>query len=85
MISGTLVALSPKSDCFTSNCVVAVVASRPLENVNKQPPEIDILFAHAETAEIDPQKEWVMVEAKTGYFESTRHSMVALQRMVNEK
>ncbi|KAL1853711.1 hypothetical protein Plec18170_005102 [Paecilomyces lecythidis] len=84
LISGNIVALSPSSDCFQSKCAVAVVAARPLEGVKKQPPEIDLLFARAEDADFDPQQEWIMVEAKTGYYEAHRHTMTALQKMARE-
>ncbi|KAJ9219090.1 hypothetical protein DTO169C6_8600 [Paecilomyces variotii] len=84
LMSGTIVALSPANDCFQSKCVVAVVAARPLEGVKQQPPEIDLLFARAEDADFDPQQEWIMVEAKTGYYEAHRHTMTALQKMATE-
>lgn len=83
--SGSLVALSPSSDSFKTQCVVAVVAARPLEGVKQQPPEIDILLARPEDAEFDPQKEWTMVQAKSGYYESLRHTMRALQQMNYEE
>lgn len=85
LMSGTIVALSPANDCFQSKCVVAVVAARPLEGVKQQPPEIDLLFARAEDADFDPQQEWIMVEAKTGYYEAHRHTMTALQKMATER
>jgi helicase required for RNAi-mediated heterochromatin assembly 1 len=79
------VALTPADDRFQSICVVAVVAARPLEGVKAQPPEIDIFFAHPEDADFDTQREWLMVEAKTGYYEASRHTLAALQRMAMEK
>lgn len=85
LISGNIVALSPSSDCFQSKCAVAVVAARPLEGVKQQPPEIDLLFSRAEDADFDPQQEWIMVEAKTGYYEAHRHTMTALQKMARER
>lgn len=78
-------ALSPARDSFKNKCVVAVVAARPLEGVKQHPPEIDILFARPEDADFDPQKEWIMVQAKNGYYESVRHTMKALQKMSREK
>ncbi|KAE8349973.1 P-loop containing nucleoside triphosphate hydrolase protein [Aspergillus coremiiformis] len=85
LISGNIVALSPANDSFTNKCIIAVVAARPLEGVKLQPPEIDIYFARPEDAEFDAQQEWVMVEARTGYYESMRHTMTALQKMNREK
>ncbi|KAJ5573691.1 uncharacterized protein N7459_008118 [Penicillium hispanicum] len=84
LIAGTLVALSPVQDSFSSQCVVAVVAARPLENVTKTPPEVDIFFDRPEDREFDPQKEWIMVEARSGYYESCRHTLTALQKLSKE-
>lgn len=85
LISGSIVALSPAEDCFKCKCVIAVVAARPLDGVKKQPPEIDIFFARAEDAEFDPHKEWIMVECRNGYYEASRHTMTAMQKMANER
>lgn len=84
-MGGTIVALSPAHDCFRSECAVAVVAARPLDGVKLQPPEVDIFFAHPEEVDFDPQQEWIMVEARSGYYESSRHTMTALQKMHKEK
>ncbi|RAH68172.1 putative DEAD box helicase involved in nonsense mediated decay [Aspergillus aculeatinus CBS 121060] len=84
LITGSLVALSPADDVFRTQCVVAVVASRALESVKMKPPQIDIFFAKPQDVEFDPQKEWLMVEAKDGYFESVRHTMTALQKIDQE-
>ncbi|KAI9930023.1 hypothetical protein MW887_011833 [Aspergillus wentii] len=65
-------------------CIIAVVAARPLEGVKKLPREIDVFFARPEEANFDPQLEWIMVEARTGYYESLRHTMTALQKMNHE-
>ncbi|KAE8157032.1 P-loop containing nucleoside triphosphate hydrolase protein [Aspergillus tamarii] len=83
--TGTIVALSPAVDSFRNKCVIAVVAARPLNGVKQCPPEIDIYCARSVDAEFDPHQEWVMVEAKDGYFESMRHTMTALQKMSREK
>ncbi|KAJ5108539.1 hypothetical protein N7456_005214 [Penicillium angulare] len=85
LIPGTLVALSPDKDCFQTKCVVAIVAARPLERVSSYPPEIDIYFANTDDMEIDSQKEWVMVESRSNYFEATRHTLAALQKLAKEK
>lgn len=81
---GTLVALSPKKNGFNSKCVVGVVASRLLDEVQKDPPEVDIYLASYRDFDVDTQKEWIMVEARLGYFEATRHAMKALQKMSTE-
>lgn len=85
LISGNIVALTPANDGFQSTCVVAIVAARPLESLKAQPPEVDIFFARPEDADFDPQREWLMVEAKLGYYEACRHSLTALQNMATEK
>ncbi|KAI5295111.1 hypothetical protein KEM55_006329, partial [Ascosphaera atra] len=81
---GDLVALTPKDDAFKSICIIASVAARPLEGVKKTPQEVDLFFAHADQAEIDTQKEFLMVQAKSGYYEAHRHVLTALQRMAKE-
>ncbi|PWY90834.1 ATP binding protein [Aspergillus heteromorphus CBS 117.55] len=85
LISGSVVALSPADDVFKSKCVIAIVAARPLETVTQYPSEIDIFFTRPEDVDFDPQKEWIMVEAKDGYYESARHTMTALQKMSQEQ
>lgn len=85
LLPGTLVALAPADDGFAKHCIVATVAARPLAGVEQNPAEIDIFFAHPEDVQINPLRKWLMVEARTGYFEAYRHSMVALQRLMTEK
>lgn len=84
MVSGGLVALSPVDDNFQEKCVVAIVAARPLAGVQQNPPEIDLFFVRTGDMEIDPQKQWIMIEAKTGYYEAHRHTLLALQKMSRE-
>lgn len=82
---GTLVALTPANDMFNQKCLVATIASRKLENVLKNPPEVDIYLASYTDVDPDPQKEWLMVEARGGYYEATRHTMVGLQKLFTER
>ncbi|KAF2743089.1 hypothetical protein M011DRAFT_481047 [Sporormia fimetaria CBS 119925] len=84
LITGTLVALSPSNDCFQSKCVLATVAARPLSALDQNPPEIDLFFARAEDMEIDPTEKWIMVEARSSFYEASRHTMTALQHMMRE-
>ncbi|KAL3468590.1 P-loop containing nucleoside triphosphate hydrolase protein [Aspergillus heterothallicus] len=84
LVSGSIVALSPAKDAFQTQCVVAIVAARPLDGVKAQPPEVDIFFANPADANFDPQLEWMMVQSKEGYYESARHTMAALQKMSRE-
>ncbi|KAI4109436.1 MAG: hypothetical protein L6R37_000593 [Teloschistes peruensis] len=81
---GTIVALTPAQDMFSSVCKVAVVAARPLSGVQANPPEVDIFFGSPEEIEVDPQQEWIMVESSNGYFEAYRHTLKSLQRMTRE-
>lgn len=77
---GTLVAISPKSDNFRTICLVATVAQRPYrEGLDKNPPEIDIVWADVNQSIIDPDMDLVMVEARVGYYEAVRHTLVGLQ------
>jgi helicase required for RNAi-mediated heterochromatin assembly 1 len=84
LITGTLVALSPADDIFQHKCILATVAARPINALDQNPPEIDLFFARAEDMEVDPMKKWVMVESRSGFFESSRHTMMALQHMIHE-
>ena len=69
---------------FKSVCKVAIVAARPLEGLERNPPEVDLCFGSFDESEIDPQQEWIMLEARAGYFEAYRHTLTALQRMSQE-
>ncbi|KAF4451945.1 hypothetical protein F53441_5140 [Fusarium austroafricanum] len=89
LTAGTLVVLSPRSDNFNKECFVAVVAARyllggllpnPEDNEDENtPPRIEIIWSNCDTAVFDPEVEMVMLEAKGGYFETVRHTMVGLQ------
>ena len=85
LVTGSVVALSPADDAFKSKCVVAVITARSLDGVKLCPPEVDIFFANPADADFDPQLEWVMVEAKQGYYEALRHTMTAIQKLDQEK
>ena len=87
--AGGLVAISPATDNFSSQCLVAVVASKRLyggvlpdvdhgEDENT-PPRIDIFWSRPEEAIIDPHCEMVMIQSKNGYYESVRYAMLGLQ------
>ena len=82
---GTLVAMTPATDMYSTICKVAVVAARPLAKLQQSPPEIDLFFRDASDVELDPQSEWVIVEARNGYFEAYRHVLCGLQRAMSER
>nr|POF07036.1 helicase required for rnai-mediated heterochromatin assembly 1 [Quercus suber] len=84
LISGSLIILTPKDDMFKHTAVVATVASRSIAGVLKDPPELDLFIARADELEIDPAKEWVMVEDRSSYFEAGRHTLLGLQKMAQE-
>lgn len=80
LMPGTLVAISPKTDNFRTTCLVATVAQRPYrDGLDQTPPEIDIIWADVNQAVIDPDMEMVMIEARVGYYEAVRHTLVGLQ------
>ncbi|KAI9676461.1 MAG: hypothetical protein M1817_000618 [Caeruleum heppii] len=81
LIPGTLVALTTPGDMFKTICKPAIVAARPLEGVNKNPPQLDLLFANPSDIEIDPQPEWIMTESRDGYYEALRHTLTSLQKL----
>ena len=85
LLTGTLVALTPVRDMFKKVCKVAVVASRALGGVLLNPPELELFFRSPEDLGIDPQQEWVMVEANSGYFEAYRHTLQVLKKLKTER
>ena len=52
---------------------------------SRLPPEINITFWGAGEIEIDPQQDWVMIEARNGYYEAYRHPLCSLQKLAHEK
>ncbi|TAQ85205.1 hypothetical protein B7494_g6473 [Chlorociboria aeruginascens] len=83
---GTLVALSPQQDMFESICKIAVVAARPIKGgLDQNPPQVDLFWGNNDDAFIDPTKSHVMIEAHVGYFESSRHMLVAMQKLMTEQ
>ena len=70
---------------FKSKCHIATVAARPLAGLTQNPPEIDLFFAAPDELEIDPQQEWLMVEARTGFYEAYRHTLQGLQMLSKEQ
>lgn len=69
---------------FASVCRVAIVAARPLAGLEQNPPQIDIFFGGANELEIDPQREWIMVESRNGFYEGSRHTLRELQMLSRE-
>lgn len=62
-------------------CKIATIVQRPFKDgLDQNPPRVDVIFAKAEDAIIDPDLEMIMIESREGYFESARHSLVGLQQ-----
>jgi helicase required for RNAi-mediated heterochromatin assembly 1 len=80
-----MVALTPSNDNFRKKCIIAIVAARPLDNVKATPSLVDIYFARTKEIELDPQQEWIMIEARSGYYEGSRHTLKALQKLHRER
>lgn len=80
-----MVALTPVHDMFDSRAIVATVAARPLAGLQQNPPEIDLFFARADEIEVDPAQEYVMVEARSSFYEAARPTLLALQHMMKEQ
>lgn len=87
LMTGSLVVLIPAEGASynVDELVVAVVAARPVAQLEQNPPMLDLFFARPEEIEIDNQKKWLMLEERSGLFESQRHTLVALQKMMHEK
>ena len=85
---GTLVALTAVGDNFKTIAKVAVVANRTpdgLERPGGLPPTIDITWADDNDAIFDPNEELIMVESRSGYFESVRHTLVGIQKYASQR
>ncbi|ETS84456.1 hypothetical protein PFICI_02481 [Pestalotiopsis fici W106-1] len=78
---GTVVAISTATDSFRSLCSTAVVMGRNIEDLAKSPPTIDIKWAETEQMVFDPTEELVMIEARSGFYEAVRHTLVGLQHV----
>lgn len=77
---GAVLAISTKRDNFSSICMTATVAQRPYRGgLDQNPPQVDIVWGNVSDYVVDPDMELIMVEARAGYFESVRHTLVGLQ------
>lgn len=85
LVSGSLLAMTPADDNFKSQCIVAIVAARPAELLERSPPEVDIYFSGLSDIQIDPQTEYVMIESKQGYYEAYRHTLKGIQKLSRER
>jgi helicase required for RNAi-mediated heterochromatin assembly 1 len=55
LLQGTVVALTPSSDMFRTNCKIAIVAARPIQGgLDQNPPTVDMFWGDSDDAIIDP-------------------------------
>lgn len=52
--------------------------------VIKNPSEVDLFWGDPNEATFDSTEQYVMIEARDGYFEANRHMLVALQKLMFE-
>lgn len=84
LMAGSLIVLLSYPDM--KECKVATVAARPIILLEQATgPEVDLFFANPADIEIDCRKEWLIVEDRSSFYEAGKHTMVALQRMMDER
>ncbi|KAJ0318805.1 hypothetical protein COL5a_010530 [Colletotrichum fioriniae] len=88
VVPGTIVALSPASDHFGTQCIVAVVTGRYDEFAGNStaPPPLDLEFTDPSITAgfMEPDQEYVMVEARSNYFEAVRHVLEGLKQTAED-
>ncbi|KAI8153888.1 Helicase required for RNAi-mediated heterochromatin assembly 1 [Colletotrichum sp. SAR 10_70] len=89
LVPGTVVALSPVPDNFEKGCIVAVVTGRYDEAIDspETPPPLDLEIRDPEVAAsiMEPDQEYVMIEARSNYFEAVRYVMEGLKQASKEE
>jgi helicase required for RNAi-mediated heterochromatin assembly 1 len=53
--------------------------------LEQNPPQIDLFWGDTRDAEFDPCQEYIMIESRSGYFEASRHMLVAMQKLMTER
>ncbi|KAJ5836884.1 hypothetical protein N7447_002910 [Penicillium robsamsonii] len=61
-----------------------VVALTTKQNAFLSKCVVAVVASSPDDIDIDPQQEWIMVEARAGYFEANRHTLTALQKLSKE-
>jgi helicase required for RNAi-mediated heterochromatin assembly 1 len=56
LVQGSMVAITTQRDNFQSICKVAVIAARPLEGLEQNPPQIDIFWGDDKHTVFDPSE-----------------------------
>ncbi|KAI8298512.1 Helicase required for RNAi-mediated heterochromatin assembly 1 [Colletotrichum sp. SAR11_59] len=89
LVPGTVVALSPVPDNFEKRCIVAVVTGRYDEAIDspETPPPLDLEIRDPEVSAsiMEPDQEYVMIEARSNYFEAVRYVMEGLKQAAREE
>ncbi|KAI8272076.1 Helicase required for RNAi-mediated heterochromatin assembly 1 [Colletotrichum sp. SAR11_240] len=89
LVPGTVVALSPVPDNFEKRCIVAVVTGRYDEAIDspETPPPLDLEIRDPELSAsiMEPDQEYVMIEARSNYFEAVRYVMEGLKQAAREE
>ncbi|KAL2875130.1 hypothetical protein SGCOL_009702 [Colletotrichum sp. CLE4] len=89
VVPGTIVALSPASDRFRAQCIVAVVTGRydELAGSSSAPPPLDLEFSDPGITAglMEPDQEYVMIEARSNYFEAVRHVLESLKQSAEDE
>ncbi|TIC95581.1 Helicase required for RNAi-mediated heterochromatin assembly 1 [Colletotrichum higginsianum] len=89
LVPGTIVALSPAWDNFQTRCIVASVTGRYDELIDSPmtPPPLDLEIHDAQTTAglMDPDQDYVMIEARSSYFEAVRHVLEGLKHAAQDE
>jgi helicase required for RNAi-mediated heterochromatin assembly 1 len=56
LVQGSMVAITTQRDNFHSVCKIAVIAARPLEGLEQNPPQIDIFWGDDKDTVFDPSE-----------------------------
>ena len=56
LIQGSVVAITTHRDNFRSVCKIAIIAARPLEGVQQNPPQLDIFWGDDKDTAFDPSE-----------------------------
>ena len=52
--------------------------------IRTKSPEVNLFFARPEEIKIDTSVLWTMVKERTGFYEVSRYTMLALQKLIRE-
>ncbi|KAH7358706.1 P-loop containing nucleoside triphosphate hydrolase protein, partial [Plectosphaerella cucumerina] len=84
---GSCVAISTAADAFRTRCWIAFVSGKDDKNMDElDTPVIDVELEDAGSLAdfVDPRQEFVMIEARSNYYEAVRHVLAGLQQATTE-